>query len=79
MLLSAPTAFSQTGGAGYASRGLTPRCLAHIFRQVDKRRSAGESVTVRVSYLEVRGEIMMMMVVVVLLLLVVAVAWCWWW
>ena len=47
--------FTITGGtANYQERGLSPRCLAHIFREIGSRPE--HAFVVRVSYLEVYNE-----------------------
>lgn len=47
--------FTITGGtANYQERGLSPRCLAHIFREIASRPE--HAFVVRVSYLEVYNE-----------------------
>ena len=39
----------------YRRRGLVPRALSHVFREI-RSRSAAASITVRVSYIEIYNE-----------------------
>jgi kinesin family protein 6/9 len=48
----------QTGSAGYSARGVIPRTISYLFREIEGRRSAGDSVSVRVSYLEIYNEVL---------------------
>ena len=48
----------QSGGAtGFASRGIIPRCVGYVFKQLEAMRAReGARVTARVSYLEIYNE-----------------------
>lgn len=48
----------QTGASGYGSRGVIPRTISYIFRESERIQSAGGSVSVRVSYLEIYNEML---------------------
>lgn len=46
----------QSGGSGFAARGLIPRTISYVFKRLEARGDDASNCSVRVSYLEIYNE-----------------------